>query len=420
MVISPRLVMALAAAVVLAAGSVPAAEIHDAARSGDSSKVKALVEKDPGLASARNPNGQTPLFDAVMGRHPEIAEYLISKGADVNAENNFHMTVLHVACRGGFPLEIIRLLVEKGADVNAAAKYMGRPLDLANESGDTAILQYLTSKGAQFTPLDFDTFPLADRVHRIAYPWGMRNNLVVSAGPDGILVVDTGFNKRALDAIRKTIGGFAKGDIKYVVNTHSNWDHVAGNALAPSEAAVIGYRSLDSGDLKDVAARTEKPLSGPSGRTLPAPYIMRFNGEEIAFIPYPGLHSQDDILIHFTTSGVVCMGDLLLSQSCPAIDNVAGYMELLDKVIDVFPAATRFVSGHGRDLTLEELKRYRDALAEMIGMVKKNHAAGKTADDMIRADILKAYKPDYSQLDWLGPDTWIVSVVRSLQSGSLK
>jgi len=228
-VISPGLVMALAAAVVLAAGSVPAAEIHDAARSGDSSKVKALVEKDPGLASARNPNGQTPLFDAVMGRHPEIAEYLISKGADVNA----------------------------------VAKYTGRPLDLADESSDTAV-------------------------------------------------------------------------------------------------------------------------------------------------------------VHFTTSGVVCMGDLLLSQSCPAIDNVAGYMELLDKVIDVFPAATRFVSGHGRDLTLEELKRYRDALAEMIGIVKKNHAAGKTADEMIRADILKAYKPDYSQLDWLGPDTWIVSVVRNLQSGSLK
>jgi hypothetical protein len=36
---------------------------------------------------------------------------------------------------------------------------------------------------------------------------------------------------------------------------------------------------------------------------------------------------------------------------------------------------------------------------------------------MIKEDILKAYKPAYSQLDWLGPDSWIVTVA---QSGSLK
>jgi glyoxylase-like metal-dependent hydrolase (beta-lactamase superfamily II) len=391
-------------------------EILDAVRTGDLAKVKPLVEKDPQLVNARNPNGQTILFAAVMSCSPEIIEYLISKGADVNARDGFYMTPLLIACRSGLPLATIRLLVEKGADVNSVAKYLGKPLDLAYENGDPAVTQYLTSKGAGFTPSEFETFRLTDNIHRIAFPWGMRNNLIVLSGKDGSLIVDTGFSKRSLETLKKTIAGFAGGDIKYVINTHSNWDHVVGNALAPSEAAILGFQKLTGGELRGIAIKSDKSLTGRSGLTLPAPYTMKFNGENIALIPYPGLHSPDDILIHFPKSNVVCMGDLLLSQSCPAIRNVAGYMELLEKVIDVFPAKTRFVSGHGRDLTAVGLKKYRNNLAEMIAIVKKNYAAGKTVEDMIRDDILKAYKDDYSQLDWLGPDAWLGNIVRYLQS----
>lgn len=111
------------------------------------------------------------------------------------------------------------------------------------------------------------------------------------------------------------------------------------------------------------------------------------------------------------------MGDLLLSQSCPAVGDAAGYLELLDKVLDVFPSRTTFVSGHGRDLNAAELRKYRTDIAEMAAMVKKEFTAGRTAEDMVRADLLKAYKPEYSHLDWLGPDAWIRTVVRGLQTG---
>ena len=398
----------------------PAQEVPGAIRAGDLARVKALVEKDPGLVSVKNPAGETPLFDAVRAQRPEIAEYLLAKGAAVDAENNFHMTALHVACRGGLPLDLVRLLVEKGADVNAVSKYQGRPLDMAGDRDDRALVEYLKSKGAAFTPLTFETFKLAGGVHRLAFPWGMRNNLVVQSGPDGVLVVDSGFSKRAVEAVKKTIAGFAAGDIKLVVNTHSNWDHIAGNALAPSEAAVLGYAKLGGGSFQPALAREAGPLRGRSGLELPAPFAMRFNGDDVQIVPYPGLHSQDDILIHFRSARVLCMGDLLLSESCPAIGDVPGYMELLDKVLDVFPDGTTFVSGHGKDLTWQGLRKYRDDLRSMIALVKKNRDAGKGADDMVRDDILKSYKADYSHLDWLGPDWWIRGVSKSLDSGRLK
>ena len=393
-----------------------AQELYDAVKAGDLDKVREIIDRDPKIVNIPNPSGETILFGAVAQGKPEIVAYLISKGADVNHENNFHTAPLHLACRRNLPVEIVRLLVEHGADVNAVSKYQGRPLDMAYENAAESVIRYLTSKGAVPTALEFETFKLADGLHRLAYPWGMRNNLVVSTGPDGALVVDTGFNKRALDEVRKIVAGFDRGAIQYVINTHSDWDHVAGNGLAPSESAVIGLGKLDDLVLRGRLTRSDRERRGPGGQSLPAPYLMRFNGAELEIFPSPGLHSDVDILIHFPQAGVLCMGDLLLSQSCPAVRQATDYLELLDKVLDVFPQGTTFVSGHGRDLNAAGLKKYRDDMAAMAGMVKKEYAAGRTAEDMIRVDLLRDYKSEYSHLDWLGPDSWIRTVVRGLQS----
>jgi len=360
--------------------------LFQASATGNLARVRILVDADNQAVSSRGPSGMTPLHLAAIYGQREAADYLIGKGADVNA----------------------------------VAKYSGKPLDLALDGGDPAIIEYLRSKDAQLTPLKFDTFRLAKRVHRIAYPWGMRNNVIVFSGPDGILLVDTGFSKHTVAALRETIGVLAKGEIKYVLNTHPHGDHVEGNGILPPEGRILNYQGLDSQDLQGLISKGGRALRGQSGRELAAPYRMRLNGEEVQIIPNPGLHSQADLLIYFPKSKVLCMGDLLLSESCPAVQDVAGYMDFLDQVIDIFPAGTMFVSGHGKDLTRDGLMKYRDDLAGMIAVVRKNYAAGKSAEDMVRDDVLKAYKGEYSLLDWIGPDSWLLRIVEGLRSGSLK
>ena len=395
-------------------------ELLEAVKAGDLAKVRMLVEKDPGVVNARNPGGQTILFAAVSFGRLEIADYLVSQGADVNVRMNFHLTPLHVACMRNVPLALVRLLAEKGADVNAVAVYTGRPLDLALDTGNDALVDYLRSRGAVATPLDFETYRLSAKVHRVAYPWGMRNNIAVFSGPDGLLLVDTGFSKHGVDALRKTIGGLAKGEVRYIINTHPHGDHVDGNGVAPAGAKVLNSENLDSPDFKGLISRSDRPLRGRDGQELAAPYVLRFNGEDIQIFKNPGLHSQSDILVFSPKSKVVCMGDLLLSQSCPAVQDVAGYMAFLDKVMEVFPAGTTFVSGHGRDLKADGLRKYRDDLVGMIDVVRKAYAAGRSAEDMLRDDVLKSYKAEYSFLDWIGPDSWLQRIVDGLRSGALK
>ena len=60
----------------------------------------------------------TPLHLASRGGHVEIARVLLGRGTNVIAENSFRSTPLHLALDGGH-VEFAQMLIEHGADVNA-------------------------------------------------------------------------------------------------------------------------------------------------------------------------------------------------------------------------------------------------------------------------------------------------------------
>ena len=71
---------------------------------------------------------------------------LLSRGADVNAEDEEEKTPLHYAAQTG-KIEIVRLLVEAGADVNAG-KNDWPPLYVAVDEDNLAVAEYLIAHGA--------------------------------------------------------------------------------------------------------------------------------------------------------------------------------------------------------------------------------------------------------------------------------
>jgi len=360
--------------------------IFQAAGSGNLPRVRTLIEEDVKLALIRNESGLTPLHYAARFNQASVAEYLL----------------------------------EHGADPNAVARHSGTPLDMAAEAGSTAAAGILQAKGGQLSPFRFQVTQLSPSIHRLAIPWGMMNNILVFGSSDGVVIVDTGFSKRGVEDLRKAIAGVAKGDIRYVISSHGHGDHVAGNAIAPAPDAILTAEVLAKRADRFSISRAAEPLKGRTGRSLPAPYLWRFGGADIRIIHRPGLHSADDLIVWFPADRVVAMGDLLLSESMPAPEDIAGYLQFLEDALDVFPPDTAFVSGHGRDLTAEGVEAYRDTLASMIGIIRTNLAAGRTAEQMLSDDILRAYKARYGLLDFLVPDTLIPRVVKALQAGLLK
>lgn len=361
--------------------------VFEATATGNMARLRSLVEADGQAVRQRMPDGLVPLHVAAAYDQRQAAEYLISKGADVNA----------------------------------IARHSGTPVDVAYESQNRAFARWLESKGGTATPIRFDVTPLKPALHRLAFPWGMMNNVLVFSGTDGAVLVDSGFSTRALDELGRAILRLSPAGVRYVINTHAHADHVAGNGLAPGgPASIINAAMLASPPPGLAITRQAEPLKGRTGRTLPAGYTWRAGGADIVLIPRPGLHSAADLIVYFPDQAVVAMGDLLLAESAPAVPDVVAYLAFLDDVLDVFPASTTFVSGHGRDLDAGGVRAYRDALASMIGIVRANLAAGQSAEQMVKDDVLKDYKAKYGLLDFLSVDTLIPRAVTALQKGAMK
>lgn len=114
--------------------------------------VRLLVQKGANINPADKRYG-SPLFRAVMHNRQDdrlnIIEFLLARGADVNIRDPRGETPLHVAARKGEgERKVIEMLVEHGADINARNARGETPLALAQKSGQSAIADYLISKGA--------------------------------------------------------------------------------------------------------------------------------------------------------------------------------------------------------------------------------------------------------------------------------
>ena len=133
---------AFCAGFLLAAGAFCGQDIFEAVAAGDLAKVKAIVEADPQALEARNNYRQTPLILAIQKKKLEVAEFLLARGADVDAKETSGATPLSYAITGGFT-GLAKTLVERKADIDAPAMWGMSPLPFALEFGRKDIAEML-------------------------------------------------------------------------------------------------------------------------------------------------------------------------------------------------------------------------------------------------------------------------------------
>ena len=125
---------------------------------GELEVVQYLINKGADI-NAKNDNGGTALMVASMEGHLAVVKALVegkngllsmfSKGADINAkDNNNGVTALMEASMYGH-LEVVKYLINKGADINAKdSKLGGTALIGASTQGHLEVVKYLINKGA--------------------------------------------------------------------------------------------------------------------------------------------------------------------------------------------------------------------------------------------------------------------------------
>src|SRR5712691_5125525 len=94
-----------------------------------------------------------------------------------------------------------------------------------------------------FAKLEIQTGKSTDGVY-VLMGGPAQGNILVSAGPDGLFLVDTMYAQMH-DKIMAALAKISNRPIRYIVNTHLHGDHTAGNeAMARLGAVIISHENM--------------------------------------------------------------------------------------------------------------------------------------------------------------------------------
>ncbi|RMD95876.1 MAG: MBL fold metallo-hydrolase [Calditrichaeota bacterium] len=286
------------------------------------------------------------------------------------------------------------------------------------------IVFLLIGTGFIFSQQDWDSVkitsqPVAGKVYMLK---GRGGNIGVSAGEDGILIVDDQFAPLA-EKIRAALKHLNHGPLRFVLNTHWHGDHTGGNPIFGKEATIIAHtnvrKRLIAGRKKSANGREIPPAPKQAWPiiTFDQSVSIHFNGEEIKVMHYPHGHTDGDAVIYFTQSNVVHMGDDFFAGRFPFVDlasggDVEGLIRNVRQVIEKLPQDVKVIPGHGDLSTLEDLKSFHQMLVSTTNHVREQMKAGKTLEQIKAAGLPEKWKSWGS--GFISTDRWIETIYKSL------
>ena len=255
---------------------------------------------------------------------------------------------------------------------------------------------------------------------------GAGGNIGVSAGPDGVLIVDDQFAPLA-EKIRAALKAINPGALRFVLNTHWHGDHTGSNAIFGAEATIIAHDNVRQRLMNDSERNGRVTKAAPQVAwpviTFSQTVSIHFNGEEIRLIHLPKGHTDGDSVIYFTGSKVAHLGDDFFAGRFPFVDlNSGGSVEGLTKniaeVIALLPADVKIIPGHGPLGTLDDLKAYHQTIVETTEIVRAQMKAGKTLDQIKAAGLPENYKVWGS--GFINTGAWLETIYKSLGAEAKK
>lgn len=255
---------------------------------------------------------------------------------------------------------------------------------------------------------------------------GIGGNIGVSAGPDGVLIVDDQFSPLA-DKIRAALKPLSPGQLRFVLNTHFHFDHTHANPVFGREAILVAHANVRRRLSMETTVLGQKypalPKEGLPVITYDTTVSFHFNGEEIRVVYFPAGHTDGDSIIFFTSSNVIHMGDDFFAGRFPFIDldnggSVEGLTRNVAEVIAKAPAGVKLIPGHGPLSTLEDLRAYHSMLVETTDLIRARLRSGRTLEQAKAEGLPDKWKQWGT--GFINTGDWIEIVYKSLQQNNGK
>jgi cyclase len=252
-------------------------------------------------------------------------------------------------------------------------------------------------RGLQLT--DFPRFvKLADNVYgyeEIRQP-GFTTVSMVVVGRNGVLIADGQGNAQATQTLLDRIRTLTPLPVKWYVVGSDHGDHTAGNSVLPKDITFIVHPNSRAQLVRDsTAAANAQPRPGAPPRVVVVPpppaamsgdrQIIDVGGIQVHALFIGRAHTGGDLMVHLPRERILFMSEAYLNRVFPAMRSAypSEWLRTLERALAM--DVTRYVPGHGfieePAVSREELVAFRDAIAYVVGEVKRLHALGLSAED---------------------------------------
>ncbi|MFB0519514.1 MAG: MBL fold metallo-hydrolase [Acidobacteriota bacterium] len=247
---------------------------------------------------------------------------------------------------------------------------------------------YSFSQQSEVQPVEFKK--ISDRLYEIVGGRGANGGVYI--GDNAVLIIDAKMDQKSVDQVIKGIEKIADNPIKYLVNTHSDGDHVRGNQYFAETVTLISHENC------------RKELFHPGRDGTPS----EWNKSELAsFVPsltfrdkmdvylgakrvelwYFGIgHTTGDTVIYFPEEKIAFIGDQIFLTRPQLIHSYKGgnsfeHVKTLAKMLETLNAE-KFCSGHSEIADREAIKNHIDQMKKQQEKVKELIEKGKSLEEI--------------------------------------
>jgi len=237
-------------------------------------------------------------------------------------------------------------------------------------------------------PVEFKK--ISDRLFEIVGGRGAQGGAYI--GDDGVLVIDAKMDKASADKVVEGIKRITDKPIKYLVNTHGDGDHIAGNRYFPETVTIIAHENCRKDFFlpgrNGTASQWIKPDLVPFVPSLTFSDKMNIHlGSKKVELWYFGVgHTTGDTVVYFPDDKTAFIGDQIFLTRAQLIHSYKGgdsfeHVKTLTKMLDTIDAE-KFCSGHSEITNRAGIENHIDRMKERQEKIRALIAKGKNSEEI--------------------------------------
>ena len=250
------------------------------------------------------------------------------------------------------------------------------------------VLPFSFTQQRQTVPVKLEK--IADNLYQVSGGRGANGGLYI--GDNAVLVIDSKMTKESVNQTLTEIQKITDKPIKYLVNTHSDGDHIAGNPFFPKTVTVIAHENCREEFFhprRDGEASTwNDPEMAPFVPSLTYRSKMDiYLGEKKVELRYFGVgHTKGDTVVYFPEEKIAFLGDQIFMGRPQLIHSYKGgnsfaHVKTLTKMLENIDAI-KFCSGHSDPIDRTTVEHHIQEMKSIQEKVRSFVEQGKSLEEV--------------------------------------